>query len=366
MLIYNLNNVEILDLKVYNKVKDIYLEDTFPNLIKLKLRNDEYYNTLIKIPLNLLKRIKVLSLKECKIEIFELNDNFIELSSLESLEIKDNNYLNEEEITCIRCPKLKYFFCAKRLITYTDNFSQIFKNEIFLKGINSLKINYSNQIFIKYPNLTYIDFRFQFIQSGIKYYNKNNRILIIKKYENNLIHSEIKNINRNYFSVKSYYKESYYNNLNIERGVLGNYEEIIYRGGMNLKNNIFSKIKSHNFSLQYISIEIGNENNFAKYKIKNLIENINYFLLLRSFKLIIDKDKIFGKKELFDLINNLSKLYLIENIFIQSFIKDLTNQDKINILQLIKDCQIDYNRNSTLLNVGLNDSVFDKFILEKY
>ena len=150
--------------------------------------------------------------------------------------------------------------------------------------------------------------------------------------------------------------------MEIDRGEFGNFEEIIFESGTKPKLNLFKKINSNNYSLQFISINIVKENNITKSKIKILIENLKYFIFLRSFAFVNDDKNIFEKEDLLNLITNISKLYLIENIYICcKIIEGFTKNDKKFFANLIKDCKIDFLKESLIikLNGDIFDSIFD-------
>lgn len=74
--------------------------------------------------------------------------------------------------------------------------------------------------------------------------------------------------------------------------------------------------------------------------IKVLIENLKYFLFLKGFCLVAKNKSIMTKKDLLDIINNLSKLSLIENIKIEFEDIDLNESEAKNILNCIEGIKI--------------------------
>ena len=119
---------------------------------------------------------------------------------------------------------------------------------------------------------------------------------------------------------------------------------------------MFKIIKSEKDNLkylQYIGLTI-NKNNL--YGIRVLVEKLKYFLFLRSFCLVVEDNSTINKKDLLDIIKNLSKLILIENIKIEINI-DLDKEEEKNILSCIEGLEI--NKKGKKILIELNSGFFN-------
>ena len=129
--------------------------------------------------------------------------------------------------------------------------------------------------------------------------------------------------------------------------------EEIYEDGY--ENRLFKMIKKgDNLKyLQFIGIFINGKN---VGEINVLIENLKYFLFLKGFCLMAVDKSIITKKDLLDIINNLSKLSLIENIKIEVANIDLNESEEKNILACIEGIKINKIEKKTIIE--LNSEIF--------
>ena len=150
-------------------------------------------------------------------------------------------------------------------------------------------------------------------------------------------------------------KEFYYSKQDkSKKYILESYEEIYehIKGkksyNFDVKSNFFDIIEKEDKLkyLQYISIFI-NENNYDKINI--LIKNLKNLLFLRIFHLVVEDKSIISKNDLLDIINNLSKLCLLEEINIEVIDIDLNKSDEKNILSCIEGIKINKKKNNKTL-----------------
>ena len=162
-------------------------------------------------------------------------------------------------------------------------------------------------------------------------YDTNENISKYQKFSDLNNYKELK-IKEFYYSKqdksKKYILESYYN--------------------FDVKSNFFDIIEKEDKLkyLQYISIFI-NENNYDKINI--LIKNLKNLLFLRIFHLVVEDKSIISKNDLLDIINNLSKLCLLEEINIEVIDIDLNKSDEKNILSCIEGIKINKKKNNKTL-----------------
>ena len=325
---------------------EIVIKDIFPNLIKLKINNGRQ----IKISYNLLKRIQILSLINSKIKIDKNKE--IELLSLKSLKIVEDRELSDKYK--FLCPNLEYLFILFRNEAKINK-SDISKNFKNLLGgdLNKIHLIYSKlmycNIIYTYPNTTL------HIGKGLTrhYYNE----ITFRRYGKDLFKYETHEYsNRPHFhkSTNDLYIKKFYCSKSDEykKDFPENIEEI-YEDGY--ENRLFKMIKKgDNLKyLQFIGIFINGKN---VGEINVLIENLKYFLFLKGFCLMAVDKSIITKKDLLDIINNLSKLSLIENIKIEVANIDLNESEEKNILACIEGIKINKIEKKTIIE--LNSEIF--------
>ena len=347
-----LSNLKILNIQIHYNNDVILIKDVFPNLVKLKIKD---HPGIIHLSYNLLKRIQILSLINSIIEIDAKNKE-IELLSLKSLKIK--GYKNQECLDEIKitCPNLEYLFLSGCIIY------KFFSYDIFEK---------LNEITLAFPKLIYCNiFSYSYPKNNVVpkgLANNCKKEITIKrfgqdlfKYETNNFfheHDERHSIKYKDLNIKTFY---YSNENNLKKQLSQNYEEIIENAN-GYKGELFKIIKSKNDSLkylQYIGIIINKDNTNG---IHILAKNLKNFLFLRSFYLEVEDDatinKKINKKDLLDIIKNLSKLSLIENIKIEASV-DLNEKEEKNILSCIEGIEI--NKKGKKILIELNSEFFNK------
>ena len=139
-----LSNLKILNIQILDNYDEILIKDVFPNLVKLKIQNEEGIINIINISYNLLNRIQIQSLIKAKIEIDTKNKE-IELLSLKSLKIVDNKYQESLRGIKIICPNLEYLILSG---------STIYK--FFSYGV----LENLSEILLTFPKLIYCNISF--------------------------------------------------------------------------------------------------------------------------------------------------------------------------------------------------------------
>ena len=212
-----LSNIKILSLDIDNDRSNIYLKNSFPNLIKLSIKCSNYIN----IPYILLKNIKILKLVSSRLKIIEMDkENInIELPSLKSLKMFNNSFFNMEKIIC---PNLENLHIINNGIIYGELFEKL--KDIFFYCKQLLYI-----FTLKFPKLLY----YKLANSSENLYNLlkdyNYKELIIKKFRRDVYKYElIKFINGNFFSKnhQNIYKKSWYSKNGNNFNYLNNFSEI--------------------------------------------------------------------------------------------------------------------------------------------
>jgi len=359
-ILENLNLKELSNLKILNitfenekknvieKQKEINLKDIFPNLIKLKIiikKKDSYSlrdyerskGPIFIISLNLFSQIEDLTLIKTCIKIENLTDGMI-FPSLKNLKIKYTDIIGNLG-TDMNFPNLKYFYSEENEnVSYKKNSLSYY---CFFWNVSL------DEIHLKYPCLTF----FKYIYNDNHGYEDFKEISM-RKFENNFIKYEYKYAYNGHEDEYYYKKFSYFNNENnLERK--DNYVEIYNFNG--LVNNKILFEKSNNYSVQYIDIIIGHEydkEKNIKNKIIDFIDNIKYFKFLKSICLIFETEDFINSKNLLILVNNLSKLKLLENIVILILGNiNISKEDKNIILNKIKNIKIEKKKDYFLIEL---------------
>ena len=99
-------------------------------------------------------------------------------------------------------------------------------------------------------------------------------------------------------------------------------------------------------------------------KKNNFINNINYFKLLKIFNLFVSDKVNFTKNDLINIINNLSKQYLIEKIKIEIQQKLLLEESDNNLL-FINFPKIKFEETKNSIKISLNSDNSDSSDDEK-
>ena len=139
-----------------------------------------------------------------------------------------------------------------------------------------------------------------------------------------------------------------------------NYEEI-YEDAKGYKNSFFDLLsqKDNLKYLQLIGIFINKDN---LNKINILVENLKNFLFLKGFCLVVEDESIINKKDILDIIDNLSKLNLIENIKIEVKNIKLNKSDEKKILDCIEGITINNKKGKIQikLNGDISNNIFKR------
>ena len=161
--------------------------------------------------------------------------------------------------------------------------------------------------------------------------------------------------------VKKFY---YSKRERLKKDIPENYEEIYENGNGGHLFDIITKKENLKY-LQFIGIfvDIYSKGIFVHRRngldiIKVLIENLKYFIFLKGFCLVAKYKSIITKKDLLDIINNLSKLSLIENIKIEVADIDLNESEEKDILGCIEGIKINKSEEKNIL-LELNSEIFD-------
>ena len=230
-----------------------------------------------------------------------------------------------------------------------------------MNSLNYLSIK--NKIVINRDFYIIINFEMKTFKTGLKHYwfnaehfNGDAKICRIhyleEKYEENKAKQKILKFYKNYF---------YFNDINIPKNNSLNVIKIRDRG-RNLKasdiNKIFG-IKKNNYSVQEIYL---NFNNKAEKYYYFLIKNINKYKVLNKLYLF----DCISKNIIMNFIERISKLYLLEKIYI--IINDkLSNQEIKSIKKLlpIAEVKIDIKEKKSIITQNFvkdrNDDIFEIF-----
>ena len=219
----NLTSEELTNLKILNirisLVKDININDIFPNLIELKIEQDKspsISKNNINLSYDLLKRIEKLSLFQCKIKIIDLKraDDCLELPNLKNMESNYNRCINIKELIC---QNLEYIHCKSR--KPFDTFLSIMIPNF--EGTDDIFYNEENfkRIFKLFPKLIYYKLIYEKYHGNKLYYEAT-----VRKFENNFIKFEIKKAKREN-GFENYQKDIWCSKKR-KKEILGNVEEI--------------------------------------------------------------------------------------------------------------------------------------------
>ena len=351
-----LSNLKILNIQL--NYDNLVIKDIFPNLVKLKIK----YGS-ISISYNLLKRIQILSLIDSEIE----TNKEEELLLLKRLKIVgEAKFIKNAENLC---PNLEHLILIgdDRIVS---NFFPYGIPKLYKIPLIFSKLMYCNIITGESLNVGLGMADEPYSEIYIQRYGKD-----LFKYETqNYIHqsreilhfiysddSEVFNHEEEREERDDYYiKKFYYSKKDKPKSNLSvNYEEIFKdKIGNEYKNNslFFDLTKTQKETLkylQYLGITI-DKNNSSKINI--LVENLKDFLFLRGF-CIFDREGFISKEDLLAIINNLSKLCLIENLKIETSNKDLNESEEKNILSCIEGIKILKKNNKTLIE--LNGGIFN-------
>ena len=315
-----LSNLRILSIRTdgsgsfINDGSEIFIKDIFPHLFKLKIKTMQ--ETII-VSYNLPKRIQILSLFDSLI-VIDTKYKEIELLSLKSLKIVGGeSFYDVYNQPKFLCPNLEYLFINGPELN--EIFSHQFgENYSYAIPLIFSKLRYCNIIYginptvgkglaeDYYKEITIRKYdKYTFKRTQEYFHNKQELEEVLEPFDEPYEpHEIIQNkkdlyINKFYCSKKDKLKNNFSEN----------YEEI-YEEAKGYKNSFFDLLsqKDNLKYLQLIGIFINKDN---LNKINSLIENLKNFLFLKGFCLVVEDESIINKKDILDIIDNLSKLNLI-------------------------------------------------------
>lgn len=392
----NLNEIKILNIK--DNLYNFNLNSKMPNLIELNLSNLAYIALPCSILIHLQKlsfdditNLKIIS-EECIINLNKLKyfySNSLKAIENENLKINMNNLEYLHLIIIYKTDDLDFYtkifgfkFLEKFLTNYYENKNEIFKEEHFGK-YNYFNLKYNHEInegrFMDkygYDHEHYSDFNWIYsktkenkcflktiLEDGDRHKYKYRKEEIV--YKNNIKDEKCFFTNKElslsgyFYTVMNKLEEN--NKINMENIFEELNSLIIESDNFYLDDNnsecednenkeddsenivdgsdiieIFKVIKSNNYSLEYISIDVLDIEYYP-----NFIEKIKLFLELKFF--YVHKDCKMSNKEMVQLLTNLSQLKSLCEIKITKENLNLDNIEKSNILKLFEGISINGN-----------------------